>query len=130
MKHLKTYENFEYEEVYLYHGTSYDNAMNIYEEGFSEDTYWGSRSNAEDYAYSYDDSVLIKAPKSEILSLAEPNYTLINHYEEGEEDEDNKESLDEWNESNKTTEDSLNIFDSVILPPTGYSIEKEDIERI
>lgn len=129
MRHLKTYESFNNEE-YLYHGTSYENAMNMADYGLSEETYWGSRSNAEGYAYSYSEPALIKARKSEIMDMMEPNYTLINYFQDNIEDDDNEEVVAEWESSNKTAEDSLRIFDSVILPPSGYSISESDIERI
>lgn len=131
MKHLKTYESYvDNLEEYLYHGTSYKNAMNIIDNGFSENTYWGSRSNAEGYAYSYSKPVLIKILKSDIIDVMEPNYTLIEYYEDNLEEDDNEDVVKEWNNSNKTTEDSLRIFDSVILPPTYYNLSKDDIERI
>jgi len=63
---------------YLYHGTSIENAENIINNGFNEDTYWGDKSTAEGYAYSYNVPILIKISKSEIINLIEPNSTLLN----------------------------------------------------
>ena len=121
----------EDDKKYLYHGTSYDNAINIIDNGFNENTYWGDKSTAEQYAYSYDNPVLIKVEMNQIYDLLEPNYTLISYYEENMEDDDEyKDIIDLWGESDGTIEDSLNIFDSVILPPTYLQLSKENIMNL
>jgi hypothetical protein len=120
----------EDDKKYLYHGTSYDNAINIIDNGFDENTYWGDKSTAEQYAYSYDNPVLIKVEINQIYDLLEPNYTLISYYEENMEDDEYKDIIDLWNESDGTIEDSLNIFDSVILPPTYLQLSKENIMNL
>ncbi len=114
---------------YIYHGTSFDNAINVLNNGFDQATYWGDYSTAENYANSYDNPVLIKLELNDIIDLLEPNYTLINFYEESG-DDDYKEIIDEWYDSNQTVYDSLRIFDSAILPPTHIQIEKNNIIRL
>lgn len=121
----------EQNEEYLYHGTSYDNAVNIIDNGFSEDTYWGNKSTAEQYAYSYDNPVLIKVEMNEIYDSLEPNNTLISFYEENmDEEEEYKDIIDLWNKSDKTIGDSLSIFDSAILPPTYLQLSKKNIVKL
>lgn len=116
---------------YLYHGTSLENVENIINNGFNEDTYWGDESTAEQYAYSYNEPVLIKIPKSEIINLIEPNSTLINFYEDNiDEDEDYKDIIDSWYNSTQTAKDSLDIFGSVILPPSNLNIDVNNIIKI
>lgn len=126
-QYIKTFESYHTE--YLYHGTSYENAINIIESGLSEKTYWGSRETAEDYAYSYDKPVLIKVSYDELSSLLEPNDTLINYYMESDEEEE-KEIYDKWIESDQTIEDSIELFNSVILEPTYLSITKDNVIKL
>ena len=116
---------------YLYHGTSIENAENIINNGFNEDTYWGDKSTAEGYAYSYNVPILIKISKSEIINLIEPNSTLLNFYEDNiDEDEDYKDIIDSWYNSTQTAKDSLDIFGSVILPPNNLNIDVSNIIKI
>ena len=69
---------------------------------------------------------MIKVKKNEIVDLLEPNYTLIDYYKDNlEYDEDYQEIIDEWEKSDKNVEDSLRIFDSVILFPSYLSISKK-----
>ena len=124
-------ENVENSDNYLYHGTSLENADNIINYGFNEDTYWGDKSTAEQYAYSYNEPVLIKISKSEIINLIEPNSTLLNFYEDNiDEDEDYKNIIDSWYSSTQTANDSLDIFGSVILPPNNLNIDITNIIKI
>ena len=121
----------EFNNKYLYHGTSYDNAINMIENGFNQETYWGGMETAKEYAYSYDQPTLIKVKKNEIVDLLEPNYSLIDYYKDNlEYDEDYQEIIDEWEKSDKNVEDSLRIFDSVILFPSYLSISKKNIIRL
>lgn len=126
------YENIQNEE-YLYHGTSYKNAINIINNGFNQETYWGDKNTAENYAFSYSKPTLIKILKEEIYNLLEPNYTLINYYEdniENSDDNDYENILKNWENSNKTPQDSLNIIGSCILPPTYLNIDKSNIIKL
>jgi hypothetical protein len=116
---------------FLYHGTSLKNAKNIIKNGFTQETYWSDKETAEDYANSYNQPVLIKINKDEIINLLEPNFTLINFYEEHEESEDEyKEGIENWNNSEKTVEDSLKIFGSAILQPTHLEVNNENIIKL
>ena len=123
-------DEFEVTDNYIYHGTSYDNAINMVNNGLIESTYWGGRDNAEGYAYSYNEPVLIKVLKSDIMGSTEPNHTLINYYRDNIKEDDNSDTINLWDDSDKTVEDSLNIFDSVILPPISLYIDENDIVRI
>ena len=119
------------DEIFLYHGTSLKNAENIINYGFDEDTYWGDKSTAEQYAYSYNKPVLIRLKKLEILTMLEPNTTLLNFYEDNmDEDEDYKEIIDMWNNSSQTVDESLDILGSVILPPNNIPISNDNIIKI
>ena len=122
------FENFT--EEFLYHGTSYDNAINIVENGLSEETYWGDEDEARFYADSYPTPALIKISYSEIKDFIEPNHTLIDYYYENEEDDDNMETIESWENSTQSAKDSLDIIGSVILPPTYLNLTKSDIIRI
>lgn len=128
MKHIKLFENFQ--EEYLYHGTSYENAINMIENGLYDNTYWGDEGTAGSYADSFTDPVLIKIPLLDVIDEIEPNHTLINYYKDNEEDDDNEETVLSWEESEQTAMDSLVIFGSVILPPTNLNITETDIIRL
>ncbi len=116
---------------FLYHGTSYENAINMMENGFSEDTYWGDENTAKGYAYSYSDSVLIKIPYNELQYDIEPNRILLEYYVDNiEEVDDYSEIIENWENSEKTPLDSLNIVGSVILPPTTINFTLSDIIKL
>lgn len=115
-------------ETYIYHGTSLENVKNILKNGFNENTYWGDESIAKNYAYSFGNPCLIKIPKNSIWHLLEPNWTLIEFYEDNiDDDVDYQYIIDQWNNSDKTVQNSLDIFDSAILPPTFLSLSNENI---
>jgi len=132
VKNFKQFVNENIDNVeYLYHGTSLKNTKNIIQYGFSDDTYWGDKNTAEQYANSYSDPILIRLPKNEIFDQLEPNTTLINFYEDNAEyDEDYKDVIDNWENSNKTIVDSLDIFGSAILPPSNIQIDKSNLIEI
>lgn len=123
---IQEYLNDDYD--FLFHGTSLENAENIMNYGFVEKTYWGNKNIAERSAYSYSKPVLIKIKKTKLDSLLEPNTTLLNFYEDNiDEDEDYENIINKWYNSNQTANDSLEIFDSVILPPNNIKINYDDI---
>jgi alkylated DNA repair dioxygenase AlkB len=128
MKTFIEYIKEDYGDHFLYHGTSRANAENIMENGFTEETYWGDRYTAETYAYSYPDPVLIQLEQQELEHLLEPNTTLLNYYEENQdEDEDYDDIVVNWYKSDRTIKDSMDIFGSVILQPCYISITEDNI---
>lgn len=131
-KYIKTFENFDTIDVdFLYHGTSYENVINIMKNGFNDDTYWGDMDTAKDYAYSYKKAALIKIPYNELKYSIEPNTTLINFYEYNKEtDSDYAEITKEWENSDKTALDSLNIIGSVILPPCSINFNISNVIKL
>jgi len=133
MKYLKTYEDIS-NDIFLYHGTSKENAEQIINGGITEPIYLGDEDIAKDYAISYLHPVLIKFIMSDIQNQLEPNTTLLNYYydvlEENDNDDDATEVISEWENSKKSWEDSLNILGSVILPPIYISVTYDDIINI
>ena len=130
IKNFGQFLNEQQNNDFLYHGTSLENALNIIENGFDENSYWGDYDTAQNYAYSYTTPTLIKVNKKDIIDLLEPNYTLINYHEDNIDDIDSKEVIDIWNKSTKTTNDSLSIFDSAILAPSYINLDNNNIVEL
>jgi hypothetical protein len=127
MRYLKTILEYNTSDV-LYHGTSFDNAKSIIDNGITEDIYLGDMSTAETYAYSFNEPVLIQFDLNSVSNYLEPNFTLYNYYLDNiEEDEDYEDIIKDWENSNKNWEDSLEIFGSVILPVSNTHINLDDI---
>ena len=116
---------------YLYHGTSLEIAKDIINSGTDGNTYWASnKSDVEQYANSYSNPAIIRIKTFNIEDRIQPNYTLIDYYKEeywnnsdyydelAEEDPDETHPHILWKKSDKTWQDSLDIFGSVIL--NGY----------
>ena len=99
------------EQDYLYHGTSSDFAREMIDNYTAVETYWGDLQAAKDYAKGYENPAIIKVPLESIRDEIEPNETLIQSYQE-----DYPEDLEDWDNSDRTALDSLEIFGSVLLP--------------
>ena len=116
-------EYLKEEQGYLYHGTSSEFAHEMIDNYTAVETYWGDFQTAKDYANSYENPTIVKVPLESIRGEIEPNMTIVQQYEV-----DYPDDLEDWNSSDKTALDSLEIFGSVLLP-SGVLLQGATIDE-
>lgn len=90
------------------------------EEGVNSNSYWGTKGLALEYS---DCNTVIEIDSNDYEIL--PNETLAEHYEVNDPGD---EKYTDWLNSNQTWQDSLEIFDSVIIEDIVY-FSKEDLQN-
>lgn len=96
----------------LYHGIINDNLESMLENGIKPNSYWGSQL----VALNHSDINKVIEINSEDYEI-EANSTLIEYYKDNDPDD---EAYQLWLESSQTWQDSLDIFDSVIIKDVVY----------
>lgn len=91
----------------LYHGIIEKNKKNMIKFGIHSRSYWGSKNLALQYSDCHQ-VIEIDSEDYEVI----PNETIIEHYADQDPGE---ESYVSWQNSAQTWQDSLEIFDSVII---------------
>lgn len=105
----------------IYHGIVKENFKLMLSEGLTLNSYWGELTEAQKYT---DCSMVIKLDTNNTDYLLMPNNTLIEYYENSE-DSDDQDLIKKWNESNKTWEDSLRFFGSVLIEEKVFFDESD-----
>lgn len=101
----------------LYHGILLKNKKRMLEEGVNAGSYWGSKALALEYT-DCGQVIEIDSEDYEISS----NETLVEHYAD---QDPGDEKYIQWQESHQTWQDSLEIFDSVIIEDTVQFTENQ-----
>jgi hypothetical protein len=105
--------------MYLHHGVLKENFESMKEHGIKSESFWGDEYEAIKYT-DCNKLIRIEANKYTIL----PNLYIADTYEGTGCD---PETVEEWKQSDKTWQDSLRIFGSVIVEERVYFDEDWDV---
>lgn len=105
----------------LYHGINKKDIESIVEDGLNSGSYWG----ALEEAMKYTDCASVISIDTETCELSIlPNYTIIEHYRDKDD-----ELYSEWVMSKQTWEDSMKLFNSVIIEEK-IMVDYDDIKKM